>query len=466
MSELEVDAVGGQQGKKRGGRVTPKGGAPIGRLTPAERAGLEEMFETVLRSAAKDLSEDLPPVAVEMWASQMWSIWAKSELIGMDAVEVLGGGIIKYAAKRATPGALLVVRALGAVAPEPYGTRARREAERLARAGVAEPPWAAVVGGGEPTAAWLSYDPIDDDGVSVMVGFAGPGEPSTVGVYIDHNLGGLAKDAFVAPVGIDSVLAMMKEDDEGARGSQYREIPVAEAAARWREAFAMTDMYLDPPTSEDLDDLRALVAARMAKLPTGAVVPEPPVLGEKERELLLAEFLESDETAVLQGIAGERDAESAVEHLARQILTFTLDYVGGTPLRFSPVMAEMLCLDWAPRKIAIDRDGFALLPGVLAAWIRFVGRRRGIPEESIEEAVEAADEHVPEMIELSEDPRVWGPAKTMALAVQRRGIDPMDQGALDDLVAEVNRTGGIDVLADTLAASRAPRRPSLRVIGV
>lgn len=112
---------------------------------------------------------------------------------------------------------------------------------------------------------------------------------------------------------------------------------------------------------------------------------------------------------------------------------------------------------WAPRKIAIDRDGFVLLPGVLAAWIRFVGRRRGIPEESIEQAVEAAYEHVPEMIELSEDPRVWGPAKTMALAIQRRGIDPTDQGALDDLVAEVNRTGGIDVLADTLAA---PRRPA------
>ena len=43
-----------------------------------------------------------------------------------------------------------------------------------------------------------------------------------------------------------------------------------------------------------------------------------------------------------------------VEHIAHQILTFSLDYVEGTPLRFSPVMVELFCCDWAPRKIAGD----------------------------------------------------------------------------------------------------------------
>ena len=81
-----------------------------------------------------------------MWASQMWSICATSELIGADAIEVFAGGIIKYAAKRTTPGALMVLRAFGAVAPEPYGSRARREADRLAAAGATERRWAPVVG--------------------------------------------------------------------------------------------------------------------------------------------------------------------------------------------------------------------------------------------------------------------------------------------------------------------------------
>ena len=121
-------------------------------------------------------------------------------------------------------------------------------------------------------------------------------------------------------------------------------------------------------------------------------------------------------------------------------------------------MVEIFSLDWAPRKIPVGGDGFTLLPDVLAAWIRFVGRRRGISEDSIEAAVEAAYECAPAMIELSQDPEEWGPAKTMALAMQRGGIDITDQTALDTFVDEVNRSGGVDVLARSLAGSVAPRR--------
>jgi hypothetical protein len=95
---------------------------------------------------------------------------------------------------------------------------------------------------------------------------------------------------------------------------------------------------------------------------------------------------------------------------------------------------------------------------VLAAWIRFVGRRRGIPEASIGQAVEAAYGYAPEMIELSHDPANWGPAKTIALAVHQRGIDITNQAALDDFIAEVNRNGGIDVLAESLDVARALSR--------
>jgi hypothetical protein len=448
--------VGGQR-RKKGGRVTPKGCASTGRLTPGERADLEDIFERMLRSAPKDLADDLPPLGVEMWASQMWSIWARSELIGIDAVDVFAGGLINYAAKRTIPSALMVLRALGAVAPEPYGSRARRGADRLATAGVAERPWAWLVGTGQPTVAWLSYDPIDDDGVSVMVGYDGPGEPSSIGVYIDHNLAGMAKDVFAVPAGIDQVLVGL-QDHEGPGGPRYREISLEEAGARWRDAFEMTDMTLDPATSEDFDDLSALVMARLAKLPPAGQVPNPVKVGDEARDELLGEFLESDEIAGLWGSAGADSEDDAVEHLAHQILSFSLDYTIGTPLRFSPVMVEIFCLDWAPRKIAIDGDGFTLLPDVLAAWIRFVGRRRGLPEESIKAAVEADYEYAPEMIELGQEPEVWGPAKTMALAIQQRGIDITDQTALDNFVAEVNRSGGIDALADTLAASVAPLR--------
>ena len=53
---------------------------------------------------------------------------------------------------------------------------------------------------------------------------------------------------------------------------------------------------------------------------------------------------------------------------------------------------------------------------------------------------------------------MWGPAKTVALAMQQRGVNLTDQEALDDFVAEVNRQGGIDVLAESLAGLVAPKR--------
>jgi hypothetical protein len=120
-------------------------------------------------------------------------------------------------------------------------------------------------------------------------------------------------------------------------------------------------------------------------------------------------------------------------------------------------MVEIFCLDWAPRKIGADEEAFALLPDVLAAWTQ-VGKLRGIPEPSVAEAVEAVYGYAPEMIELSRDPGHWGPAKTIALAVHERGIDITDQAALDDFLAEVNRNGGIDVLADSLVGSAALSR--------
>jgi len=447
--------VGGQR-KKKGGRVTPKGHS--GRLSTAERASLEDMFARLLRSAPRDLSDDIPPLVVEMWASQMWSVWAGSELIGMDAVEVFGGGMIDYAARRATPAALMVLRALSTVAPDPYGSRARLQAERLAAKGIPERSWASVLGTERPTTAWLSFDPIDDDGVSVMVGFDGPGHETTIGVYVDYNLGGIAKDVFAVPAGIAEVLAELRQNHNDPEDPEYKEISLQEAATRWGVALEMTERTFDPPTTEDLDHLRALVLARLATLPARGHVAEAPTLNDEERDELLAEFLESDEVIGLMGIEDEDNENMTVEQLADQLLIFSLDYTLGTPLRFSPVMVEIFCLDWAPRKIALGGDAFTLLPDVLAAWIRFVGRRRAIPEHSIRASVDATYEFAPEMIELSQDPEAWGPAKTMALALQQRGIDMSDQAALNDFVDEVNRSGGIDVLADSLVESIAPRR--------
>src|SRR5579863_8286584 len=128
------------QRRRRGGRVTPRAGG-TSRLSASERRGLEEIFAKLLRGVRRDLGEDAEPLLVEMWASHMWSIWEDQYLVDLDAVEVFAGGLIAYAATRNTSNALAVLRALAAVAPEPYGARARRAADRVAGMGAVEPPW-------------------------------------------------------------------------------------------------------------------------------------------------------------------------------------------------------------------------------------------------------------------------------------------------------------------------------------
>jgi hypothetical protein len=82
----------GARRKSGGGRVTAKGGTSRGRLTADEKTGLEAIFSRILRSALDDLSDGLDPLGAELWASQMWSIWQRAELIGMDATAVFAGG--------------------------------------------------------------------------------------------------------------------------------------------------------------------------------------------------------------------------------------------------------------------------------------------------------------------------------------------------------------------------------------
>ena len=455
----------GQERKKRAGsgtakrgRVTPKGGRHAGRLSETEKAELDEIFDGFLLAAGRDLADDPTPFDAQAWASHLCATWSRAELVGMDAQAVLAGGLIARAAERGTANSMIVLRALASVAPEPYRTNAGRAADNLAAAGSPDPVWSAVVGRCEPIGAWLSYDDADDDGCSVLVGFDGPAGADTLGVYVDHNLGGLAKDAFAVPAPVDQVVERLRTETPFA-GVRFRSMRLAEAAARWRRALEVTDMAFEAPVDPDLHDLRALIATRLDKLPAvdTAVVDESDRFDEDQRDQLLIDFMESDESIGLWTIDDEVDEESTVAFLAAQAMTFSLDYVAGTPLRFSPTMVEIFCLDWAPRKIAADEDAFTLLPDVLAAWIRFAGRRRGIPEECIAEAVHAAYEYAPEMIERSGDFGTWGPAKTMALAIEDRGIDPTDAAEVDEFVAEVNREGGIDVLAQRLARSR-PRR--------
>jgi hypothetical protein len=311
---------------------------------------------------------------------------------------------------------------LGAVAAPSHAAAAQAAAGRLAAAGLPEPAWAGELAPPEPTAALLVYEEAFDDGVSVVVEFG----THTLGVYVDHNLGGLVKDVFLA-----GSLAEVGESS-ATPGVSLRELDLAEARARIEAALYELDHTLDPPVSEDVGSLRALVEARIRQLPSGFELPDPyREVPPDERQALLDGFLASPEGARWQ-------RHEAAEDVAALAIDFGADYNHGGPLRWSPVVVELFMLDWLPRKVAREPGMFERVPDVLPDWVRYAGRRRGVPEDMVREAADAVADFEREMLETVDDPAAWGPAKAFAAAALGAGVDLTDSEQVEAFIGRYN----------------------------
>jgi hypothetical protein len=182
--------------------------------------------------------------------------------------------------------------------------------------------------------------------------------------------------------------------------------------------------------------LQALIGARMDRLPDGFELPdEPPEIAPEERGALLADFLASREGRRW------RDDEEA-EDVVATASDFGADYNHGGPLRWSPVVVEVFMTSWLGRKVARERAFFERVPDVLADWVAYAGRRRGMAEEPLGEVVAAVEACREELLDTVDDPEGWGPAKAFTVAAQQAGVDLADPDAIDRFVDEYDEVPG------------------------
>jgi hypothetical protein len=177
-----------------------------GRSRPGQIAmerELAEMLGTMAELAAAGAGEPSDALDAEQWISGLVGTWQMGPTPDPDADRLFGPGLVLALEHLGGSGALIVLRALAAIGDESYASRARQAANRLASAGVTGPSWLEGLGQAEPVVALLMCDDDGfDDGLSVMVEFATPGaEHHTLGIYIDHNMGGLVKDRGPALLG-------------------------------------------------------------------------------------------------------------------------------------------------------------------------------------------------------------------------------------------------------------------------
>ena len=379
------------------------------------------------------------PLDAELWGSTlMGMLWSRRYALRLENVGstdyalTFGAPLVEAIARTGGAGARIALSVIEAVDDGELGLRAAELVGELTDdAGGVLPGWIAALGEAEIIDAAVMRDEVFDDACTVFLEARHPdGDVHAVGVLIDHNLGGMAKDVMVVD-SIDGVAQVMREHPEPNGALTLERIPPGIAAGRIHAALECTDMTWDPLVSEEYADLRAIALMRADEAPQLVVATDRPEMSGAERDRLRDEFLRSPEG---QTFAPDSDEAYAVS-LA---IDFCADYVDGRPLRWSPVVVELFMADWIPRKILSDGELFARLPAALDAWVRFAGRKSNLPDWAVAVTCEAIPTWQETMVQRSDDPAAAGPAKEFISAVQKAGIDLEDRDALDTFVAGWN----------------------------
>jgi hypothetical protein len=142
------------------------------------------------------------------------------------------------------------------------------------------------------------------DGDNVLVGWRWRhGGGATAVVYIDHNVGGIVKDAFVLPMPLERTVEEFRRigDDPD---QVLRPLAPADARARIEMAIRGAEITMPPFESDTWPACRPLVDWVVSRLPAGGADYERPEWTEAEREALLDRFVASSR-------GGRRDERSA-----------------------------------------------------------------------------------------------------------------------------------------------------------
>ncbi|HEU4946491.1 MAG TPA: hypothetical protein VFT31_05005 [Kribbella sp.] len=409
--------------------TTAKPPARVIDTTPSA-AVLDTLRETLLLDLAAAPGQLRPIIAeasvarsAALLADQLWPAGEPDEIgeveryFWADAARVL--------AERRDPDSFILLTSLARTVGPAGRLPLQRAHLSRARMQLDVPDWVGRIAGFRLTSAVVSED-VTGDGLSVVLDYDDEHHPHTVVVFVDNNLGAIAKDVFVGPP-VDRVVEAYQR---GGRVT-VRTVRPSTAAGIILQALGETGDHDDPPITEDFEFFSGLLVNRLTQLPERPVRPPVrPHLSARQRDLLVEEFLATPAAAELPADAAD---------IARLWIDHALDCTVGGPLRVSAVLVELFLSCWLPRKVLADGAYFAAVPPVVKAWLTFAGDRTQLDPETIAEAVEAVD--------------VWTPALQAAAVTEP--VRPGERLLLDEHVDD------LEAAYRDLSGLAAPPRPNL-----
>jgi hypothetical protein len=445
------------------------------------------LFAEMLR-AARELLALRSPLDAELMVSEMLGTWwgqhppDNSAHRSADLEELIGEGLVEYAGQHASPAALALLSGIACLGTPRQAALAEKAGLTLIERGVKRPAWSEHVGAVAAAECYVNSDVFGDSDEAVcLFSYAGT-EPHALVMVVDYNAGGVLRDGWVtAKVGTLLERCRRVDDwppDRPVRGA-FRPVTAAQARRLLEAALAATNAAVDPPVSESFPAYHAFIRARVRALsPTEPKAePDRPPFGgpatalashddapgwlgaaarllawsDDRRAMLVAEFLASDEA---EDLSDRKAASRCADH----IINYGCSQDFGRPLRMSPAKAETFLLDWLPRKIMLLPSEQHAMPHVLAGWGRWAGRRRELPQEAIEQTVDAVYDSMATFTRVYRDPAAFGldaelvarllpdadlealPRRAFAFPLLQGHFDGVDLSTLDPSEPEARRT--------------------------
>lgn len=360
--------------RNRRGRVTPKGTGPDGapvrpRHLRAVRARPELMDEVATRL-------DEPPFALLAYVSTLVEALDPAEPGRLGQGHGTGAerpSLAEMVTMLADVGGrepTALLWCLAALAPDALVRAAARHG--ALDSGEVSPAWLKALGAARATRTMVLADPLGDgEDVLVEVRFgAGPTEHALSALaYVDHNLNSALKDAFVAPVPLEEIVAELTSADAKL---VVEELDPAAARARLAAAMDEERQLFPPIETETWPQSRALIAWACRLLPAGGTGYSHREWSEQDLAELTAAFWSSNEAAHL-----DREDRGLFE----VIIGLACAYGTGDPLHWSPAAVEIMLCDLVPRKVLAPHDELVKVPGLLRAFIAYAHRRKGVPAD-------------------------------------------------------------------------------------
>jgi hypothetical protein len=374
---------------RKGGRVTPKGTRPRGTspgFQPLSATTSAPRDPELMATVRRALHTPGPLPLLELVSTMLSLVdpreadpFARDEPARSTVDDLIRP--FRGTARTETTAVLAVIAELS---PDPLLQADLREV--VAARGHQLPAWLRSLGDSTVTGA-VEMVHVLGDGDDVIVGVRVPPDHElTAVVFIDHNLGSVAKDAFMVPEGLDGLVDQMRKVNDDP-DTEWRALDLADARAWLVEGIDSGARTLPRFESDTWPSCRPLVEWITRLLPPGGTGRVSREWTDDERDALAAAFLASP-------IGARHDSDDDREMLDA-LLWYGTDYGTGDPLRWSPVSVEIVLADWIARKIMAPRRTLQHGPDVLRDLIRYGHAELGIRSALTDETLAAVDQWEP-----------------------------------------------------------------------